>query len=814
MDWELILALTGMIPVWTVKYMHASVADLIGHTAYHWRARIRYPAGNPLGNVAGPWMVPFPGGLDISDIRTDNSAPVGGYDVANVIPTDSDQIVQADDGTGIITIGFRISDPGANLCSLHSFRYSINGVSEDDWITPTEGDASPALGGGWPDNNGVLYPSSLDWSGEIHTFTFNTKMMPELQDIDLTNVWIQFRVNDGQMDSFLATVSDSFRVDNAYPTCAIDITGDLYTSESMPVISIIGAPTDTAEMRFALEDEGYLADAFWKPYTASYQGLDIGPENGPKVVYAELRDALGNVQPTSTAYPQDDIIFDTEPPLEGSLIIDDREGFTNTGTIQLNVGVFDQLCPNTDIDMEFAVNGVREGIWHDYVSSYSFDFCQGGCPDEGEVVIEVRFKDAAGNVSDIAANDATVYDVTLNTTFFSIESDYCPSSICHIANPSPILISEVEGADFMQFALSQGELASKPLWPYANVHYTEGLLAGEADGSVTIYARYSDIAGNTGERSTSVMIDTQSPGAAVTATAQWANGSYIMVPFNPDAGDADPSGVAATSLYYKRTWNTFWQAASLAGVSSPLYFTDLSGDGYYYFWVSSEDHVGNSDGDPPTLDGPEPPFPQGVYRVLYETVKPTSNVELITYDEGNTRFDIEYNYDDSGGSPASGVAKVELYVKEPGQSAFPVDPVATDTDALIDGMFTYDLTGKDAGIYLFYTIATDNAGNVEDVPASGFDRQAIFSEEFAGYAILAVGSISGSEGIDSHTLTANNVYKHMINRNFALVSEDPELDPFDHIKYFNPYFDPQTRGGRLQCRWYSQLLVRPEKCDY
>jgi len=52
-----------------------------------------------------------------------------------------------------------------------------------------------------------------------------------------------------------------------------------------------------------------------------------------------------------------------------------------------------------------------------------------------------------------------------------------------------------------------------------------------------------------------------------------------------------------------------------------------------------------------------------------------------------------------------------------------------------------------------------------------------------GYAILAVGSVKGQEGLDSHTKTANNIYQHLINRGFALSNKN---DPNDLIKYFNP----------------------------
>jgi hypothetical protein len=139
-------------------------------------------------------------------------------------------------------------------------------------------------------------------------------------------------------------------------------------------------------------------------------------------------------------------------------------------------------------------------------------------------------------------------------------------------------------------------------------------------------------------------------------------------------------------------------------------------------------------------------------------------------------------------SSGSGLAKVELCMKAPEDNVYNV--VATHEGDDIGRGFEY--TATDEGVYRFYTLATDKAGNIEDIPADGYDTETIYAPQFSGYAILAAGSITGEEGLESHTLTANSVYRHLINRNFALV-DDP-MDPLDHIKYFNPYDDESITG--------------------
>jgi hypothetical protein len=159
----------------------------------------------------------------------------------------------------------------------------------------------------------------------------------------------------------------------------------------------------------------------------------------------------------------------------------------------------------------------------------------------------------------------------------------------------------------------------------------------------------------------------------------------------------------------------------------------------------------------------------------------------ITYDSADRYNDSSCWNNRSG----SGLSEVQLWVAAPNEQSFQLHD--TDKNDNIDGVFEYTAT-KD-GTYRFMTCAIDKAGNAEHESESiqNEDTQkseTIYTEHFSGYAILAVGAVTDKEGLDSHTLTADNIYKHLINRHFGI--EHDLTDPLDHIKYYNPHKNPHT----------------------
>ena len=364
----------------TSGYVFAETADgLFGHTNYHWRARLRYPSGNTMGLKATPWVEPFPGNPDGIDFRTSNNPPTGGFTSDNLIP--AAQIIQSTSQNGIVTINFRIKDGGINLCSLHNFKYSVNGGST--WNTPVNGDDSTSLGGSWPDNNSALYNSETDWTGTIHSFTFNTKDndVSGFLGNDQSDVRIQFTVNDGLENSTIVT-SDAFQVD-----CIAPSEGTLSITDNNGTISdatpeLILSSSGASHMRFALS-EGNLSAASWVSYSTNYNSFNISPGgNGSKTVWVEFRDQFWNIQ---TTHASDTTIYDTAPIVTGSAISNSTAPTWNWSSAGDGTGLFRYQLDDDDNNLD---TGSTQTTSNSYTPSQVLS--------EGEHTLDIQEENNAG----------------------------------------------------------------------------------------------------------------------------------------------------------------------------------------------------------------------------------------------------------------------------------------------------------------------------------------------------------------------------------------------------------------------------------
>jgi hypothetical protein len=153
-------------------------------------------------------------------LLADGGRPTGGYETDNRIP--AAQLQYLANGNGQLAIGFKIKDPGSQTCSLHGFQYSIDAGAT--WKTPQNGDTTGALNTGWQDNQGQGYPSAPTfYSAGAHEIYLNTKH-PDLVDmvgLEAETIRVRFMINDGDLDSAQALVSDTFSVSNLGPAIAI-----------------------------------------------------------------------------------------------------------------------------------------------------------------------------------------------------------------------------------------------------------------------------------------------------------------------------------------------------------------------------------------------------------------------------------------------------------------------------------------------------------------------------------------------------------------------------------------------------------------
>lgn len=171
-----------------------------------------------------------------------------GYTADNVIP--AAQISQATDGTGVLTITFRLKDPDTVASTLLTFEYSVNGGVA--FNAPTNGDNSDSLyktaaaADDWDTNGGTgTFSSAVDFTGTQHTFFFNTKHadLTGLNSAAQSDVQIQFKANDGAAGGF--GISESFSVDNLNPATLAASNIGTRPSAGATTVSITGTFTET-----------------------------------------------------------------------------------------------------------------------------------------------------------------------------------------------------------------------------------------------------------------------------------------------------------------------------------------------------------------------------------------------------------------------------------------------------------------------------------------------------------------------------------------------------------------------------------------
>ncbi|HUT03467.1 MAG TPA: PQQ-binding-like beta-propeller repeat protein [bacterium] len=198
-------------------------------------------------------------------------------------------------------------------------------------------------------------------------------------------------------------------------------------------------------------------------------------------------------------------------------------------------------------------------------------------------------------------------------------------------------------------------------------------------------------------------VDTMKP-TSECSSPQYATGD-IEIAFTASDNDGG-RGLAYTRLWFKYEEGDFeYSGLSEEGTEGTIVFTPESGEGTYYFYTIATDNVGNSE------DAPEDPDDS----TLYDVSSPSSSCEA---PESRSESPIEVSFTSSDGD-GSGVDKTVLW--------YELDDGSWTDSGLVEsgeaGAFSFE-PGAD-GVYYFYTIASDNAGNEEDPPGT-FDDSTLY----------------------------------------------------------------------------------------
>ncbi len=265
------------------------------------------------------------------------------------------------------------------------------------------------------------------------------------------------------------------------------------------------------------------------------------------------------------------------------------------------------------------------------------------------------------------------------------------------------------------FQDSQGHsLGTATLGPVtaADRHSATGLLPRSTQGAVPTGTRTINLvlqmtrqAGsyNDGYADDLSLVFQANPNAPTVTMTAPAGGSVTrnnLPTLSANATDHSGTGLAGIQFQVSSDSGKTWQNAGPVETSAPFTFTCTTPltDGSYQARAIATDNTGATAVATPV-------------SFLVDTTPPTSSVSALPASTSTTSFTVSWSGSD--GANGSGIASYTIDVSEDGgpYNPWPAETNTTQTSATFTGQFGHT--------YCFYSIATDNAGNVQPAPGSG-----------------------------------------------------------------------------------------------
>ena len=221
-----------------------------------------------------------------------------------------------------------------------------------------------------------------------------------------------------------------------------------------------------------ISNNGSFIGSKWQPFEAVFPKWKLSGMDGRKTVYAQFKDASGNLSEVVSA----EIELDRIPPRDPSVMIDGGRYFSNRKDrlVRLDFDVIDGYQMRVSNRYDFL--GAPWITFRKRIPKWRL------APRTGKKTIYVQFRDRAGNVSEVATSD--------------INLDYIPPTQCAIKIENGALYTNsrlvkinvhAKDATFMTFKGGPG-------WEDYSATYTWELTEGDEEKEVV--AKFKDKAGN------------------------------------------------------------------------------------------------------------------------------------------------------------------------------------------------------------------------------------------------------------------------------------------------------------------------------
>ncbi len=334
---------------------------------------------------------------------------------------------------------------------------------------------------------------------------------------------------------------------------------------------------DIAEMIFSNRRD--FGETVWEKYDKIKRWiLELSGGDGTKTVFARFKDRAGNISQIF----EDDIILDTQPPVNGSIVINNDDTYTREQAVKLRVHAREAAMVRVVSPGRSEVFEYKEKEGQPFMEiNWRLDSI------EGTKVIRVFFMDEARNRTTNIIQDEIILDRTgPPSPFLSINGDSRYTN--HKDGLVTLRLTTRVNPETIRMVISN----------FMNFHdadvqnFTDEInnwkLLAEEDGMKTIYAKYIDDAGNHSEISMSKIILDRVPPTInkvfVNDGGKWVTSTKVTI--NMDVSDASHMQINNTTAIANMV---MWEPFSPKKVDWNI----IPGDGEKIIYMRFKDPANN-----------------------------------------------------------------------------------------------------------------------------------------------------------------------------------------------------------------------------
>ena len=416
---------------------------------------------------------------------------------------------------------------------------------------------------------------------------------------------------------------------------------------------------------------GYL-DSDPTKWCGLFTFTDTMPNGTYTISIAGAEGWFGNRVVTDTS---ETFVLDTVAPI-GSLIIEDAATYANTTSVTLTTSVTDTTSGGAQ--MQLSNDGVSYDLWESYASTKPWTLSSG----DGLKTVYVRYKDYAGNVSDVYSNTITL-DTATPTGSISI-NDGATYATSRSVNLMLSANDEASGVFQMRFSNDGSNWSD---WESYDTSKTWTLIAG--DSTKTVYVQYKDNAGNVGTYTDTIILDTASPSSSVADLPAYQSTLFFLVSWS---GSDTTSGIASYDVQFRDSTGVSWEDWQASTIATSTAFAGEDGH-TYYFRCRARDNAGNIE---------DYPGGNGDTHTTVDVTSPSGSVLVNDVAIDTTSTDVTLK--SSASDTVSGVS----------QMSFSNDGSSYSDWEGYSASKSWTLANGD-GLKTVYARYRDNAGNVSSV---------------------------------------------------------------------------------------------------